>query len=276
MCFRLPILLMSLFFSASIAYADQSVLTAAGLDSGDAEKTQSTVGSENPLAPTIAPTDTLHIPVGSKWEFFLRGRSSSGAPPILIGVALPSGAVMTDVGGGWSLVYWQPQLTDVGRHALTIRAMDKNDPNLLFERDIEIEVRAVGSNYESQSKGPAAANLDRSAVSAGGGSRRAPTLGPIATHIVSAGKVLTIKVAPEHDHELPPIVRIDRLPPNASFDVNKDGSRTLFWPTSNSDQGLHRFRFTVIHPDDASLKSTREMTVIVGDPSTQSTIPADN
>ena len=273
---RLPSLLMSLLFLASIAYADQSVLTAVGLESGDADKAQSTVGSENPLAPTIAPTGTVHIQVGSKWEFFLRGRSRSGEPPILIGVALPSGAVMTDVGDGWSLVYWQPQVKDVGRHALTIRAMDPYDPNLLFERDIEIEVRDVGGNRESQSISLAAANTDRSAVSAGGGSRRAPTLGPIATHIVSAGKVLTIKVAPEHDHELPPIIRIDRLPPNASFDVNLDGSRTFFWPTGNSDQGQHRFRVTVIHPEDASLKSTREMTVIVGDPSTQLTVPADN
>ena len=273
---RLPSLLMSLLFSASITYADQSVLTAVGLESGDADKAQSSVGSENPLAPTIAPTGTVHIQVGSKWEFFLRGRSRSGEPPILIGVALPSGAVMTDVGDGWSLVYWQPQVKDVGRHALTIRAMDQYDPNLLFERDIEIEVRDIGGNRESQSVSLAAANTDRSAVSAGGGSRRAPTLGPIATHIVSAGKVLTIKVAPEHDHELPPIIRIDRLPPNASFDVNLDGSRTFFWPTGNSDQGQHRFRVTVIHPEDASLKSTREMTVIVGDPSTQSTVPADN
>ena len=276
MCSRLLFLLMCLLFSASTAFADQSVLTAVGLDSVDPDKTQSPVGSESSLAPTIAPIDTVHLNVGIKWEFFFRGRSRSGKPPIMIGVALPSGAVMTDVGDGWSLVYWQPQAKDVGRHFLTIRAMDKDDPNLVFERDIEIEVRGAGSNQESQLISPAAANPGRSVTSVNGGSRQAPTLGPIATHIVSAGKLLTIKVAPDHAHALPPIILIDRLPANASFDVNEDGSRTFFWPTSNRDQGQHRFRFTVIHPDDASLKSTREMTVIVGDPSTQSTIPAEN
>ena len=265
---------MCLLFSIPTAFADQSVLTAVGLEAGNPDKTQSTARSENPLAPTIAPIDTVHISVGNKWEFFLRGRSRSGEPPIMIGVTLPPGAVMTDVGDGWSLVYWQPQIKDVGRHALTVRAMDKNDPNLVFERDIEVEVLDVGSNRDSQSISPAAANLGVAAAIVSGGSRQAPTLGPLATHIVSAGKILTIRVAAEHEQELPPIIRIDRLPPNASFDVNEDGSRTFFWPTSNGDQGQHRFRFTVIHPDDASLESIREMTVIVGDPSAQSTIPA--
>ncbi len=275
MYFRLFIQLTCLALMASTAIAGENALIAGGLGSTDPDKTQGASESENRLVPTIAPIDTVHVGVGNQWEFYLRGRTRSGEPPTIIGVVLPSGAVMTDVGDGWSLIYWQPRPEDVGRHVLTIRAMDKDDPNLVFERDVEVEVQAVDGDNTRESMIPAAASPSGSAVLAAGSSDQAPTLGPIATHIVSAGKTLTIRVTPEYDHELPPIIRIDRLPANASFDANKDGSRTFFWPTGNRDQGQHRFRITVIHPDDASLKTTRELTVIVGDPSQQSTFPTD-
>jgi len=68
---------------------------------------------------------------------------------------------------------------------------------------------------------------------------------------------------------------IDRLPLNASFDANPDGSHTFFWPTGNADQGEHRFRVTAYDPWDDENGTSADLLVVVGDPTRSKTEPGD-
>jgi len=69
------------------------------------------------------------------------------------------------------------------------------------------------------------------------------------------------------------ILHVDRLPPNASFDDNRDGTRTFYWPTSDTDQGEHVFRFTAIHHNNVNQRISTEVLIVVGDPGASSSRP---
>jgi len=101
-----------------------------------------------------------------------------------------------------------------------------------------------------------------------------PRLEPIANQIVSAGRAVVFRVNPQLPEGQRAVVQIDRLPRNARFDAGADGRRTFHWMTGESDQGEHRFRLTAINAEDANLRYSEEVTVIVGDPTRSKTAPA--
>jgi len=309
---HLRFLIPALAFVSTLAFAESGELDVAVDATIKATGKLDAVDIEHSGLPSISPLDTIHIGVGNPWDLYLRGRTPNGVPPIMIGMSLPAGMSMTAVGEGWYRMRWQPRSDQLGYHALKVRAMDQQDPQKLFDRGIEIEVQNVAvKKVENRVSVPAGANpvfgklsahrTSRSSyigvavaeadateqraqeavlglsgqTSHQSATRQAPILNAIATHIISVGRTLRVRVAPELDNDLPPIIQIDRLPANASFDVNEDGSRTFFWPTGESDQGQHRFRFTAIHPDDASLKVSQELTVYIGDSTKQISAPSD-
>jgi len=92
----------------------------------------------------------------------------------------------------------------------------------------------------------------------------ASVIKPLSTQIVSPGQVIRLKVEARLDDGRQPRLLIDRLPLQASFDENPDGSHTLYWPTREDDQGEHRFRITALHPDDGTFVSDVGALVIVG------------
>jgi len=92
----------------------------------------------------------------------------------------------------------------------------------------------------------------------------ASVIKPLSTQIVSPGQVIRLKVEARLDDGRQPRLLIDRLPVQASFDENPDGSHTLYWPTRGDDQGEHRFRITALHPDDGTFVSDAGALVIIG------------
>jgi hypothetical protein len=101
-----------------------------------------------------------------------------------------------------------------------------------------------------------------------------PRLGPLVNQVVSAGRVVTQRVQASLPDGSAAIVQIDRLPANASFDANPDGSRSLYWQTSDRDQGEHLFRITAINPQDTRRRAHEEILIVVGDPTRSRTTPA--
>lgn len=97
----------------------------------------------------------------------------------------------------------------------------------------------------------------------------------IANQIVSVGRIVSFKaVATAADTTLPEL-NIDRLPRNASFERNRDGSYTFFWQTGSRDQGEHRFRIMAKHAADAHAKISQDVTIVIGNPAAATTIPED-
>lgn len=227
--------------------------------------------------PTAAPDALV---AGRDWELRL---------PVLAGDALVTGAVRTTLRGapagldvtrgddGWLDLRWRPAPTQIGTHAVELTASDPADPlrearrRLVFEvRPVVVEVRPVvvevpAARHDAVRPGPAF-------VAAAAAPRTAPRLGTLANQIVSTGTAVAFKVRAAGTGEA--VVQVDRLPRNASFDENPDGSRTFYWPTSDRDQGEHRFRFTARDPGDPSLADRTDVLVVVGDPSRGRTVPA--
>lgn len=98
---------------------------------------------------------------------------------------------------------------------------------------------------------------------------------PLTTHIVSPGQPISFRVSPRDPYGKALTVTVDRLPGNAHFLENHDGSRTFVWQTGVADEGEHLFRFTAIHPDDTELVATRDAMIIIGDPTSGGSQPAD-
>ena len=101
-----------------------------------------------------------------------------------------------------------------------------------------------------------------------------PGLKAMPNQVISAGRVVSFRVSASMGSGEVPGLQIDRLPRNASFDINPDGSRTFYWQTSDRDQGEHVFRFSAINPEQLNLRDSQEVLVIVGDPSRNKTLPA--
>ena len=101
------------------------------------------------------------------------------------------------------------------------------------------------------------------------------SLEPPVGEIVSAGKRVKIKIRGSSSDDEPPLISVDRIPRNASFEQSGKGRYTFFWQTTDRDQGEHRFRVTAVHPDIEAATVSREFTVVVGDPSRSTTLPTE-
>ncbi len=259
-------------------------------------------------APAPDPTSTeavapLHLPAiaplrllpGRAWELRIAalegGRGPRGTVAMHL-VGAPDGLDVVPVDDGWHALRWRPSAAQTGTHVVELLAVDARDPTRRTRRALTLTV-------SSEPSGPApasmrqpelvevpAVNRSDADVSRASGPEAAsaslaepapepPRLRPLSNQIVSAGKAVAFKVrTADPDGRERAVVRIDRLPRNASFDENPDGSRTFHWPTSDRDQGEHRFRITATNPVDASLADSADVLVVVGDPSRGRTVPA--
>ena len=101
------------------------------------------------------------------------------------------------------------------------------------------------------------------------------SLRPPVGEIVSAGKRVKIQISGASSDDESLLISLDRIPRNASFERSGNSSYTFFWQTTDRDQGEHRFRVTAVHPDNEAATVSREFTVVVGDPSRTTTLPAE-
>jgi len=102
------------------------------------------------------------------------------------------------------------------------------------------------------------------------------SLRPVSSQIVSVGKAISVIVAGESSDGEVPVITIDRVPANASFEQNEDGHYLFFWLTTGRNQGEHTFLVTATHPfRDANIAQS-QFTVFIGDPSLGKTVPADS
>lgn len=100
-------------------------------------------------------------------------------------------------------------------------------------------------------------------------------LNRIQNQIVSVGRAVSFRVTVSQIDASEVELSIDRLPANASFESNTDGSKTFFWQTGPRDQGEHRFRIVAQHVSNATSRSAQDVIIVVGDPALGSTQPED-
>ncbi len=102
---------------------------------------------------------------------------------------------------------------------------------------------------------------------------QAPHFPSLPNQVVSAGRTVILKVFARLPGEYAPVLQVDRLPRNASFEANEEGGRTFRWETGENDQGEHLFRFTAFNPRAPQERSVQEVLMVVGDPTRKVTLP---
>lgn len=177
----------------------------------------------------------------------------------------PEGLTVTERDEGWHELAWNPSSEQVGTHLVTLVATDKQDP--LRQTREQLRLLVVAASSQASLTSPDGLSAEDNIVAV------APELIALPNLIVSAGRTIQFRVNSQLPDGQSAVVQIDRLPRNASFEENSDGSRTFHWLTGDRDQGEHRFRFTAMNTLDSTLRDEQEITVIVGDPTRAATQP---
>ena len=233
-------------------------------DDGPARDDGAPVAAADPLLiPEIPP---LALVAGRSWGLTVPVRGSGDPPAILELRGAPAGLSASPAGGGRYALRWRPGPSVTGTWTVEIVAVDPADPQRRARRRLELRVRPAVVEV------PAAIREPGLAPDPGLGPVAAPELAELTNHVVNAGQDVAFTVDTLGADVA--TVRIDRLPRGARFDENPDGSRTFYWPTSDRDQGEHRFRFRAEHPTDPSLADSADVLIVVGDPSRARTVPA--
>lgn len=277
-------------------FASTVVLSAAPLDDLTArERYRIELRPGESMAPTEPPdppdsaAGALQLPAvpvqqarqGRPWSLWVKpdGPPADERDVELLVEDAPDGTRVAPQPNGWHRVTLTPET--IGELAFDIVARVTDEPLIEARRRITLSVMASDAELPSAPPpSPAPAPQDTATPASPGPEPQpsrlleAPQLKGVTNQIVSAGHAVRFRVRPRVAEGQRAIVQIDRLPRNASFDENPDGSRNFHWPTGDRDQGEHRFRLTAINAEDASLRDTRELTVIVGDPTRGKTAPA--
>ncbi len=174
----------------------------------------------------------------------------------------PRNARLTVSDAGQLLVLWQPELNQPVLTVVELLAHDIDTGELLDRETITFNLSDDSPSLDD----------DGNALSS---TLSQPVMTALVNQMVSPGRVVSFRVDASTANGPKPELQVDRLPRNASFDANADGSRTFHWLTSDSDQGEHLFRFSAIHPDNLQLRTRQEIVIIVGDLSRKKTIPTE-
>lgn len=177
----------------------------------------------------------------------------------------PPGVLLTVDDFGQLLLHWQTG-ADLPEESRIEILLSNVDTGKLLERR-QIMVRRV----DGKKAPPTSARPERAKAAATDG---VPSLGELPNQLVSPGFVVSLPVNATSPDASTPVLQVDRLPKRASFDVSEDGGRLFYWRTDNKDEGEHVFRFTAINPLDARLRTSREVMIVVGDPTRNRTRPA--
>lgn len=234
-------------------------------------------------APELPAIGVQVLQVDQNYQLYIRPTDADGTVAGLTASALPQGASLDDAYDGSRVLRWTPSVDQQGEHRISFLAIDAQDASLTSERHIIFNVSVDGVSLvsapdtstsmadEEQASETAALGSDSSSQDTGS----EPYFEPISSQVVSVGQDIKFRVVPRMPDKSASILHVDRLPKNASFDDNYDGTRTFYWRTTNVDQGEHVFRFTAIHHENVNQRISTEVLIVIGDPGINSTAPVE-
>lgn len=214
------------------------------------------VAALRPLEPvTLQPGDTLEqiidwdIPEGVRIQIRIK--------------SAPDNAKLTVGEKGRLVVKWQtgPDLLD--ETPITIQAHNVDTQALINSQLLTVRKQRTEQVVNTQPQLAPVKPLQRPTLN----------LAPVAGQIISTGRTVSVHFYSKSSDSSLPELSMDRLPRGATLEKNSLGVYTFFWQTSDRDQGEHVFRVTATHPADSSVWMSRDITIVVGDPSRAKTVP---
>ncbi len=214
-------------------------------------RTARPIVADIPAGVTLGPFDEQALMAGDVWEW--KFNIDPNEIQLSAGGLPPGAMFMHDQNEGYVLS-WTPESVQQGRYEISLQAIDRRERSRTGIANMLLEVSP---------EPPVDTFVDPDI----------PTIPTLANQVVSAGRIVSFKVSPKAEDGTVPVLLVDRIPRDASFDGNEDGSRTFYWQTGDRDQGEHVFRFTAVNPREPNLRSFRDVLIIVGDPSRNKTAP---
>lgn len=200
---------------------------------------------------SLGPFETQDFIAGEQWEWVF---NVDPAKIQLSAGGLPPGAMFINDPNKGYLFRWTPTLEQHGLYEVNLEAVNRYDRDTVTNSSIKLQV-----------------NLP--VVPGSSDNPHIPKILPLANQVVSAGRIISFKVSSVAEDGTVPVLLVDRIPRDASFDGNENGSRTFFWQTGDRDQGEHVFRFTAVNPREPELRSYKDVLIVVGDPTRNKTAP---
>ena len=220
----------------------------------DKEPRETVVTESNNKIPNnslMDPVPEQEIEAEVEWEWIFE--LDPGSVELSAGGLPPGAMFMNDAEKGY-VIRWTPTLQQQGRYEVSLQVVDRLNRSNSNNSSMRLEVKpkVIPTDFEDPDT---------------------PKILPIANQVVSAGRIISFKVDSTAEEGTKPVLIVDRIPRDASFDANDDGSRTFYWQTGDRDQGEHLFRFTAVNPREPNLRSFKDVLIVVGDPTRNKTEP---
>lgn len=216
-------------------------------------------------AQVIAEFKPVIIEPGDLVEQSINVDRSSGMRVEIRLLSPPDGALLLVSNEGQLMLEWEtgPELPDETRLMIQVKNVDTQAVIETRELLVLNSFSVAGSQATTESPPEIASANEKATIS----------LYPIANQIISSGRAVSIRLNATSSDGEDPLISLDRVPRNATFDKNVLGSYTFFWQTGDRDQGEHVFRVTAKHPSVSGVVATDYLTVVVGDPTRGITLP---
>ncbi len=211
-----------------------------------------TASESQPSGPTVSDQPSLPVyaaqtlAVGQRFSLVIQATSPRGVPGLLA-YELPSGATFDDNRDGTRSINWTPDASQSGQYTVTIVATDAIDPAITASTSVVLQ---VGNSAQPAPVNPVS---------------DAPVIEPIADQRVEPGDMVAVRVVPRSPLSHSIILNADPMPDGATFDDNRDGTRTFRWTPGAADVGTRNIRFTATDEVNRALSQSVLMTVWVGD-----------
>jgi len=197
----------------------------------------------NNFPPEIESLNDQQISLGESFDFRVVPIDPEGIVPSLQVNPLPDGASFDDNLDGTRQFKWVPDAGDAGLTELVFTTRDADVPTLSTSRKITLTV--LDSNGQPLS----------GSNTVGDPSNSAPVFAGLTDSNINLGDTFEFRVRPfDLDGDIPGLA-VDRLPPDASFNDNFDGSRTFRWQPYPINVGDTFVTFVAIDAQDPTVRT---------------------
>jgi len=197
------------------------------VDNGTPQLTGSRKGAIQTLElnqpPTVLPRGPYTVEVGSQLQFTMVAADSTDQNPLnvlfLSVVNPPANATFTDNGDNTGTFTFLPQTGQEGTDTVRFLAVDEGTPQLSTQLAVEITVLATN---------------------------QAPILAPIGPQVLTEGDLITLNLSATDPDGTTPFFDHTKLPGNATFVDNGDGTAVFTWTPNYVSAGLHSVTFKAL------------------------------
>ena len=203
--------------------------------------------SGNNPPPQFTALTNQTITLGEQFNFRVNPVGPEGQVPALQITPLPASAVFSDNRDGTRQFIWQPNPSDPGLTEVLFTATDALNPLLVTTQIVTLTLLGQDGNP-----------LPGQSI-IGNPDNQPPFFGDLPDQTVALGNEFSFRVSAfDPDGDVPGLA-INQLPAGASFNDNRDGTRTFRWSPLPINLGTTTVNFQAIDANDPTLRTNQSV-----------------